>query len=317
MSYLEVIKPGVQSTVQDSGRKGYRHHGLATGGAADLFSYTWANKLLDNPRNAGCLEIVLGGFHGIARGPVQVALTGAHVVVRVNGAPVKLWQTLNLKDGDELVIGHSETNRFIYLAVTGGLKSAMQFESRSVVIREQLEGRAALTAGERLVPLEPERTVPRRTVPEHCRRELAGDITLKLIPAYQYPKFQHKDIVRLTTNRYTVDNQSNRMGFRLNGPALASPPPGIISEGIACGSVQIPGDGNPIVLLNDCQTIGGYPKPGVVTALDCGRLAQQLPGAQVRFALTDVATAQNERRVFELHYLNTRWSQNGMALEWL
>ena len=317
MSFLEVVRPGVQSTIQDSGRRGYRHHGLAAGGALDLISYTWANKLLDNPRNAACLEIVMGGFHGIARGSLQIAITGAATCVTINGQPVEQWQTLNLNDGDELAIDHSKHHRLVYLVMAGGLDSPEQFGSRSVVVREKLEGMVPVKAGDRLMPLQPERKVPERKVPDQQRPDLDGEAVIRLIPGYQHRQFQRADIIRLTTSRYTVGDQSDRMGFRLQGTPLSAPPPGIISEGIALGSVQIPGDGQPIVLLNDCQTIGGYPKPGVVPTMDCGLLTQQLPGARVRFELCDLATAQNQRRLFELHYQNTRWCRSGRALEWL
>jgi biotin-dependent carboxylase-like uncharacterized protein len=317
MSFLEVVRPGVQSTIQDSGRRGYRHHGLAAGGALDLISYTWANKLLDNPRNAACLEIVLGGFRAIAHGALQVALTGARTRVTVNRQTVDLWQTLNLNDGDELTIDLSTHHRLVYLAMVGGLDAPEQFGSHSVVVREKLEGQGPVQAGDRLIPLQPKRQVPERKVPDYQRPDLDAETVIRLIPGYQYPQFQRADIIRLTTSRYTVSDQSDRMGFRLQGTPLSSPPPGIISEGIALGAVQIPGDGQPIVLLNDCQTIGGYPKPGVVPAVDCGLLAQQLPGASVRFELCDLATAQNQRRLFELHYQNTRWCQTGQELEWL
>ena len=317
MSFLEVVRPGVQSTIQDSGRRGCRHHGLAAGGALDLISYTWANKLLDNPRNAACLEIVMGGFHGIARGSLQIAITGAATCVTINGHPVEQWQTLNLNDGEELAIDHSKHHRLVYLAMAGGLDSPEQFGSRSVVVREKLEGLVPVKAGDRLIPLQPERQVPERKVPDQHRPDLDGEAVIRLIPGYQYPQFQRADIIRLITSRYTVGDQSDRMGFRLPGTPLSAPPPGIISEGIALGAVQIPGDGQPIVLLNDCQTIGGYPKPGVVPTMDCGLLAQQLPGARVRFELCDLATAQNQRRLFELHYQNTRWCRSGRALEWL
>ncbi|GGC71889.1 biotin-dependent carboxyltransferase family protein [Marinobacter halophilus] len=317
MSWLDVISPGVQSTVQDAGRQGYRHHGLAGGGALDIRSYTWANKLLDNPRNAACLEIILGGFHGVARGQLQIALTGAEAPVAINGNPVQLWQTLNLNDGDELTIGHSTTHRLIYLAVAGGLDTPLCFDSRSVVVREHVAGLAPVKPDDKLTALQPGHELPSRFVPISCRPGMQPDVTLRLVPGYQYSLFKRTDILRLTTSVYTVSEQSDRMGFRLQGPALASPPAGIISEGIAQGAMQIPGDGLPIVLLNDCQTIGGYPKPGVVPSLDCGALAQQLPGANIRFELTDLATVQNERRLFEHHYHQTRWCQNGRSLAWL
>lgn len=316
MSGLDVVSPGLLSTVQDGGRQGYRHHGLAQGGAMDLRSYAWANKLLDNPRNAACLEITLGGFKGIAQGNLQIALTGAEAPVRVNGRPMPLWQTLNLTDGDELVIGHSTIHRLIYLAVAGGLDAPEYFGSRSVVVREHLADHGPVEPGDRLVALEKGHQQPIRSVPPQNRLALDTETRLRLIPGYQYREFHPNDILRLTTSVYRISDLSDRMGFRLNGPEMNSPPPGIISEGIANGALQIPGDGLPIVLLNDCQTIGGYPKPGVVPALDCGLLAQQLPGARVRFELTDLATVQNERRLFERHYQYTRWRSCGQSLEW-
>lgn len=317
MSWLEVIRAGVQSTVQDAGRQGYRHHGLAGGGALDIRSHTWANKLLDNPRNAACLEIVLGGFHGVARGKLQISLTGAEAPVAINGNPVRLWQTLNLNEGDELTIGHSTRHRLIYLAVAGGLDTPLRFDSRSVVVREQVAGLAPVKPGDSLAALRAGHPLPPRSVPISCRPTMQPDVTLRLVPGYQYSQFQRTDILRLITSVYTVSEQSDRMGFRLQGPAMKVPPAGIISEGIAQGAVQIPGDGLPIVLLNDCQTIGGYPKPGVVPSLDCGALAQQLPGARIRFEQTDLATVQNERRLFERHYQQTRWCPNGRSLAWL
>ncbi|MBE0484840.1 biotin-dependent carboxyltransferase family protein [Marinobacter sp.] len=317
MSWLEVIRPGVLSSVQDSGRQGYRHHGLACGGALDVRSFSWANKLLDNPRNAACLEIVLGGFHAVTRGKLQIALTGAEAPVAVNGQPVSMWQTLNLNDADELTIGHSASHRLIYLALPGGLDAPLHFGSRSVVIRERIAGLDPIRAGDKLAALKSNDTRPDRVVPIACRPALSADIRLRIIPGYQYHQFARSDILRLTHSAYTVSHQSDRMGFRLQGPAMDSPPPGILSEGIAQGAVQVPGDGQPIVLLNDGQTIGGYPKPGVVPSLDCSALAQQLPGTRVRFEITDLATAQNERRLFERHYQCTRWRSCGHLLEWL
>lgn len=106
------------------------------------------------------------------------------------------------------------------------------------------------------------------------------------------------------------------MGFRLKGSPLTEVPPGIISEGIAMGAVQVPGDGQPIVLLNDGQTIGGYPKPGVIAALDCCKLAQRLPGQKNRFAFMDLADAQNERRLFNRYFEKALWKGLTSELEW-
>ena len=142
MSWLEVIHPGVQSSVQDSGRRGYRHHGLAAGGALDLISFTWANKLLDNPRHAGCLEIMLGGFRAIAHGALQIAITGARTSVTVNGEPLELWRTFNLNDGDEL----------IGVAITHGDDDIMLFSDAGKVVRFNEKLRDSETGAVKLDP---------------------------------------------------------------------------------------------------------------------------------------------------------------------
>ena len=317
MSGLKVLTPGIKATVQDLGRKGMRHHGLARGGVLDLHSAAWANKLVDNNRNAACVEIVLGGFRAEALSACEVAITGAQTEVSVNGQPVDLWRSLQLVPGDELAIGHAKHHRLIYLAVRGGFNTREWFGSRSVVEREALEG-----AG----PIQPEEILPAgcgefckgapRIAPPQARQWLECAPRLRLIPGYQYHQFQPADLRRLTTTEYQVSDQSDRMGYRLQGAPIAEPPPGIISEGIVPGALQVPGDGQPIALLADCQTIGGYPKPGVIPSLDCGLLAQQLPGAPIRFEWTDVLSAQNQRRLFERHYHQTDWSENGRSLHW-
>ncbi|MDF0750266.1 biotin-dependent carboxyltransferase family protein [Marinobacter sp. 71-i] len=315
---LRVLSPGPKTTIQDTGRTGYRRHGLAAGGAVDLHAYAWANKLLDNPFNAACAEIVMGGFRAVAEGDVTIAIAGANSPVSINGRPVGSWQSHQLKSGDELDIGYTRSGRFLYLAMAGGIDSAIRFGSRSIVVREKLDGSEPLREGEilrRLAP-SPEQSSDIRQVPERFRGQYDDTLTLRLIPGYQIDSFSQDQLLRLTTSSYTISEQSDRMGFRLDGTPMADVPPGIVSEGIAIGAVQVPGDGLPIALLNDCQTIGGYPKPGVIAALDCGRLAQRLPGQTVRFRFADIADIQNERRLFHLHFVRTNWDESGNALHW-
>lgn len=313
---LRVTRPGISATIQDSGRRGYRQHGLAVGGALDLHAFNWANKLLDNPPGSACLEIILGGFQATAERDMTVALTGADAEITVNGAQAGHWQTLTLKAGDRLAIGHSKSGRILYLALPGGIDSPKWFGSQSVVPREQIEGLETIKANTRLLARKPSNDAMQRQVPPRFRPDYQTELTLRLIPGYQIDQFRKHDLLRLTTSPYQLTQQSDRMGFRLGGPALTEVPPGIISEGIAVGAVQIPGDGQPIVLLNDCQTIGGYPKPGVIASLDCHRLAQRLPGQRIRFEFTDIADAQNERRLFNRYFSKARWKESQTDLSW-
>lgn len=313
---LRVSSPGISATVQDSGRRACRQQGLAAGGALDLHAFNWANKLLDNPTGAACLEIMLGGFRAVAETDITLAVTGAQAPITINGIQSAHWQTLALKAGDELAIGHAESGRIIYLALPGGIDSPEWFGSQSVVPREQIEGLAPIVGGTLLRAKDSVKQVASREVPARFRPDYCEELTLRLLPGYQIGQFSEGDLLRLTTSAYELTQQSDRMGFRLSGPALTEVPPGIISEGIAMGAVQVPGNGQPIILLNDCQTIGGYPKPGVIASVDCHKLTQRLPGQTIRFAFADLVDAQNERRLFNRYFEKTRWKGLTNELEW-
>ncbi len=315
MKLLRVLSPGPRTTVQDSGRRHFQKHGLAEGGAADRHAFLWANKLLDNDLSAACLEITLGGFEAEALAPVSFALTGADTCPSINGHPVSMWRTLHLAPGDRIAMVAATHGRYCYLAIRGGLQAPSLFGSASVVVREQFEELRPLARGDTLAGFE----LPPASsaqVPLTARASYGAPLQLRLIPGYQYHQFSQTDRLRFLSSEYRVSTQSDRMGFKLEGAALQHPPPGIVSEGIALGSVQVPGDGKPIVLLKDRQTIGGYPKLGTVCALDCYRLAQAQPGQIVRFVESDLATAQSERLLFERMFTNTHWNECGEELVW-
>lgn len=314
---LRVLEPGMSTTAQDAGRSGYRQWGLATGGALDLHAFRWANKLLDNPMNAACLEIVLGGFRARATGPVSLSLTGAVVPATINGQQIDIWKSHRLEPGDELELGYSRHGRLIYLALPGGIDSPQLFGSRSVVAREGISRNRKLLEVDCVAPLRPSTHPGPRQVPYPHRGQYDLDeVTLRLIPGYQFDQFTRQDLARLTHTSWRVSQQSDRMGYRLEGPALEEVPPGIVSEGIAVGALQVPGDGQPIVLLPDCQTIGGYPKPGTVPLADLGKLAQRLPGQAVGFEFCAIEDVQAERVLTERYFTSAVWSREGDDLFW-
>ncbi|MBC7190930.1 biotin-dependent carboxyltransferase family protein [Marinobacter sp.] len=314
---LHILDAGLSCTVQDPGRRGYRRHGLASGGAADLHAFRWANKLLDNNPGAACLEIVMGGFRAVARHHITVAVTGADASLKVNGRPLAGWSTIKLKPDDELEIGMSRAGRLIYLALPGGVDGPELFGSQSMVAREQFSDHAGLEAGAEVACLSEEPAIPRRAVPDSHRRHYREDVCeLDLLPGYQYREFDRYDLLRLTHSNYRVTQHSDRMGYRLSGPALEKADWQILSEGMVVGAVQIPGDGQPIVLMPDCQTIGGYPKPGALSRQDLGRLAQRLPGDSIRFRFTSPEDMQRKHLLSELFFRHTRWEANGCDLRW-
>jgi biotin-dependent carboxylase-like uncharacterized protein len=315
---LQILDSGLSCTVQDTGRRRHRRQGLASGGAADLHAFRWANKLLDNEPGAACLEIVMGGFRAVARDAITIAVTGADAAIKVNGRALENWSTVTLAPDDELEIGISRAGRLIYLALPGGVDGPELFESRSMVAREQFADHTGLDAGALVTGLAETSAIPPRAVPDSHRRHYRDDFcALDLLPGYQYREFDRYDLLRLAHSEYRVTQHSDRMGYRLAGPALANADWQILSEGMVVGAVQIPGDGQPIVLMPDCQTIGGYPKPGALSRHDLGRLAQCLPGDSICFRFTSAEDMRCKHLLEELFFLRTRWEKHGTGLRWL
>lgn len=321
MGGLTVITPGPRTTVQDTGRQGYQHLGLSPGGAADLRAFRWANHLLGNAPDAACLEITFGGFQGTTDQPLVLALTGADCRATVNGAPVGNWRTFAMVPGDRLTLSAPRKGLLSYLAVSGGWQTRSFCGSRSCVAREGLSDLGLLSSGDVLPAADtPTGAAPDgllyRQVPDSLKPELAPDTALKVMPGPETDAFQPSDRARFIHGRYTIGEQSDRMGYRLDGPALPSTG-GVTSRGVCCGTVQIPGDGKPMVLLNDRQTIGGYPVLGTLPRLDCSRLAQKRPGEPVRFRWSDVAECQAEYLLFQRLLDTSEWHHDGsLACHW-
>lgn len=321
MSALTVSRSGPRTTVQDLGRSGYQHQGLSPGGAADLRAFRWANHLLGNTRNAACLEITFGGFIAAAEQPLLMAITGADCQATVNGVPVPDWGTFLMNPGDQLQLGAPRTGLLTYLAVAGGWQTRQFCNSRSCVVREGLTGLGLVENGTTLpagkLPPGPDvEAALRRVIPPQLRPAPSAYEALNVMPGPDLEDFHHIDIARFIHSRYRIGEQSDRMGYRLGGPALPSRG-GVTSRGVCCGTVQVPGDGMPMVLLNDRQTIGGYPVLGTLPRLDCSLLAQKRPGEQIGFQWSDVATCQSQRMLFERLLDTSIWRADGsLACRW-
>ena len=188
-----------------------------------------------------------------------------------------------------------------YLAVSGGFKPAMKLGSCATVSREGLGGidgqGAKLAKGDRL-EFERNAAFVEAFLPESAIPDYQQHLRLGVIPGYQYESFPAVQRMKFFSCDYEISQNIDRMGYRLKGDAIHSDLDGIVSEGIAYGAIQVPSDGQPIVLMKDRQTIGGYPKIGCLSALDAGLLAQRGPGSSVSFYLSDVAEAEGRRMLF-------------------
>ena len=297
MKGLTVIQPGMHSLLQDGGRRGLHHIGITTGGPLDSHSFRCANRLCDNSDTAACIEILVGGLVLESQIATQIAITGADVPIKINHRTVSGWRNHAIQPGDRIAIGYATAGCRAYLSVAGGIRAPSIFGSVSTVVREGLGGLhldgKPLQQGD-ILPCQPSATMQNRSVPEQQRPILNSAVTeVRMVLGYQHCQFSQSQLDLFFNSEYTVSQNSDRMGYRLQGPAIVPPYSEMLSEGICLGAVQLPSDGQPIILLSDRQTIGGYPKIGSVFSLDIAKLAQLMPGRKLRFAAIDIERAQN------------------------
>lgn len=280
--------------LQDAGRFGVRHLGVTQGGALDWRSMSWANWLLGNRLDASAIEITLGGFSVVAEDDCLLALAGADLGAQLDGQALAPWRSFKLRKGQRLQFTQPLLGARAYLAAPGGFDAPKVLGSSATVVREELGGLdgmgRALAKGASLsysaeAPLLM-RELSREQVPDFNL-----DAPLDLVLGAQIGEFSGQSLFDAFNSVWTLDSRADRMGIRLLGTALQYQGNPMISEGIPLGAVQVPPDGQPIVLLNDRQTIGGYPRLGALTPLALARLAQCLPGAKVRLrpVVQDVA----------------------------
>lgn len=294
MSSFSVIAPGILSLLQDQGRFGQSALGLTSGGSMDTTSAAWANYLLGNPANATLIECSVGGLQLQANGNSYIVVTGAELALSINDSPLELWTVHQVKSGDIIKLGMVTKGLRVYVAVAGGFSIKPQFNSSSTVLREGIGGLNGnkLQANDTL-PAPTVSNLPRLSLPLTLRPQINSVLTLRLIEGYQASSFTSVERQRFYSHSYTVNPQADRMGYKLSGAAIACQQSQLLSEGICYGAVQIPPDGQPIVLLNDRQTLGGYPKIGSVLSLDCALLAQATAGTKVYFTPISAEHAQH------------------------
>jgi biotin-dependent carboxylase-like uncharacterized protein len=294
---FEVINPGMHCLLQDKGRIGYHSLGITSGGAFDQYSFGWANRLCLNDDNAGCIEILVGGLILEAQVSTQIAITGADVPIKINDSTVKNWCTHNIQAGDKIAFGYATGGCRTYLAVAGGIQAPLRFNSLSTVVREGLGGLTQLGTPLKkgdIVTCSSNSHSTQRSVPAKYHCEFDTDIAeIRMVTGYQYEQFSQQQISQFFATDYVISSNSDRMGYRLEGPAIDVRGCEMLSEGISLGSVQLPADGMPIILLCDRQTIGGYPKLGSVFSQDIARLAQMMPGQKLCFKPLSIDQAQH------------------------
>ncbi|GAB6100526.1 biotin-dependent carboxyltransferase family protein [Halanaerocella petrolearia] len=297
MSKLVVERAGLLTTIQDKGRYGYQQYGMPVAGAMDKYAFQVANILAGNSRNLPALEITLQGPTIRFTGSCRVAIAGANLGAKLNGRRVSSWTSFRVDTGDRLSFSRPKEGCRAYLAVSGGLKIYQVMESSATYLRGELGGHNGrrLEKGDTLdvAKEEGENFSGLIKVEQEYIPQYQDSIEARVIIGPQEKAFSQEVLTKLLDAEYKISLQSDRMGYRLDGPTLEHQESAdIISEGISLGAIQVPGDGKPIIMMADRQTTGGYTKIANVISVDIPELAQLKPGDKVGFKAVSVKTAQ-------------------------
>ena len=295
---IEVLSPGIQTTIQDLGRSGYGHYGVPASGALDFFSLRVANRLVDNSENFACLETTLMGLQLKALTDVCVAVTGADLQLQVNRQPLEMWRSHIVKEGDILSFTGPRSGCRAYIAVGGGITAPLVLGSRSTNLFSGfggIEGRS-LQKGDYLCVDSPRVKLPvaGRSLKSEWIPKYPSTWTLRVVWGPQDNDFTGKGRQTLTHTRYRVSPQSDRSGIRLEGAEIqrkTGTAESIISEGLISGSIQVPGDGKPIIILGETVS-GGYRKIATIITADLHMMGQIKPGDEIQFAAVSLEEAQ-------------------------
>lgn len=290
---IRVLEPGAQTTVQDLGRPGQLRYGIPPSGPVDAWAFIAANRLVGNPDGAAGLEsTVLGPRFEIGQA-CAAAVTGADMPITINGDEAPAWTTLPLRAGDVVKLAVARRGVRAYVAFSGGIDVPQVLGSRSTYLRGRLGGlQGRALQKDDVLRLFPARIPSIRRTPASARPDLAAEPEIRLVLGPQDDRFAREGIEALLAGPYEMLPHSDRMGARMRGPRVQhTRGHDIISDGIALGSIQVPGDGQPIALLVDRQSTGGYTKVATVCSVDIGRLGQVKPGHRLRFRAVTLAEA--------------------------
>jgi biotin-dependent carboxylase-like uncharacterized protein len=302
---FEVVSPGIISTVQDLGRFGCARYGVAVSGALDGFAARAANLLVGNDENAAVVETTLMGLRIKVLRDTVVAVTGGDLRPRTGTGPLPMWRSLRVREGETLAFAGAASGLRSYLAVAGGIQVAAVMGSRSTNLASGFggfEGRA-LRQGDVLAaePVQdPFRLADRAIAPEAVP-VYASPWRLRIVWGPQDDHFAEEGRQRFATAAFSVSPDSDRTGIRLKGPVIARRPglaDSIISEGVLPGAIQVPGDGQPIIILGETAS-GGYRKIATVISADLALLGQITPGDEVFFQAVSMQAAVRALREVE------------------
>ncbi len=300
---LEIIEVNGLATIQDSGRIGWRKFGVPTSGPMDAFAFHAANKLVGNDSNCAAIEIGLGDIALRALHDCVIAVAGIGYSVSIYVWNFPLWSSYYVRAGWTIRLNKLDSGMWAYIAISGGVQTQPVLDSVSTNLRgnfggldgRQLQVDDVLKSGNSPRSLN---ELAARTFPQEAHPAYSDNPTVDVIMGPHDKYFTDESIATFLSQEYSVSATSDRIGYRLEGAALKYRNKSeLISEGMTMGAIQVPSNGQPIVMMADSPTTGGYPKIGTVVSADLPLLAQCVPGkSKIRFRETTVAKAQKKYR---------------------
>lgn len=287
MTTFHFLKTGLQTLIQDQGRIGYQSYGVPVSGVMDQQAATLANQLVGNPTNHPVLEITLLGPTIQVEGDCQIAITGADLSPEINRQAIPLYTTIAVKDGDTLSFGAIKNGCRAYLAIGGNWQIPKWLDSYSAL---PYSGKAAtpnsLIEKGTTLPVETRPSIPIQNIKKEAQPIYPKTLRVRVLPGPEFEAFSSYTIAYFFSRGYQLTNDSNRMGYRLNANLIDfKPEREVISSGIIPGTIQITSAGQPVILMADAQTVGGYYRIANVISEDLDKLAQLKPGDEVWFSL--------------------------------
>ncbi|GKU84751.1 biotin-dependent carboxyltransferase family protein [Niallia sp. NCCP-28] len=320
---ITILHPGLLTSIQDTGRYGFQKYGVIASGAMDVYSLRMANVLIGNKETEAALEITLMGPMISVDEDMLIAITGADLSPSVDGIPLPIWRPVWIKKGSVIKFGAPKSGCRSYFAVAGGFAVETIMDSKSTYLRGEIGGfkgrslQKGDTIGrgkcsERSMMLVSKLKDATSTnhfsttdwfVDSNPFFSGADEAFIRVLPGRQYDRLTKQGKHQLFAEFFRITPQSDRMGFRLSGPTMElQEKEDMLSEAVSFGTIQLPPNGNPIILLADRQTTGGYPKIAQVASVDLAYLAQRKPGEKVRFQLITLEEAQQMQLEKEKHW---------------
>jgi antagonist of KipI len=310
-SLFKVIKKGLITTFQDLGRYGYQQYGVVTSGAMDPLALQLGNIVVGNKRGEAGMEITMVGPELVALSAMTIAITGGDLSPKINGESAPLWKSIVLQEGDTITFGRPIQGIRTYLTVSGGFQVPVIMGSKSTYMKAGIG--QPIEDGDMLYSEYDHVVKNKRAIKESMIIHYEREISARIIEGPHRNCFTDEGIHTFFSSTYTV-KQGDRMGFRLEGPEKISHVKGadITSDAIPLGGIQVPASGQPIILMADRQTTGGYTRIGTIISEDIPKIAQLPPGGKISFKTITIEEAQllYRKREKQLRVMEALWCQS-------